>query len=244
MTQIIKAKQQYEIKHGSKAQPLRAVLFDMDGVLFDSMYAHSICWSEIGHKYKLNITKEDTYLHEGRTGASTINIFAKRYWGRKATPEEIENIYAAKSKLFNEYPDAKPMTGALTLLKQIKADGIQIECVTGSGQLSLLEHLQSSFPGFFSERLIVSSKDCEKGKPHPDPYLLGLKRGGISAQEAIVVENAPLGVKAAKAAGIFTIAVNTGPLPDKVLEEAGADLLYPSMKALSEDWTNIFKAFR
>jgi len=62
------------------------------------------------------------------------------------------------------------------------------------------------------------------------------KAGNLQPSEAMVVENAPLGVRAGKAAGIYTIAVNTGPLPDKVLLDAGANILFPSMTALSDAW--------
>ena len=86
----------------------------------------------------------------------------------------------------------------------------------------------------------MSSKDTLRGKPHPDPYLLGLQRAGaLQPWQALVVENAPLGVQAAVSAGIFTIAVNTGPLPESALAEAGANLLFPSMTALAEAWPKI-----
>jgi beta-phosphoglucomutase-like phosphatase (HAD superfamily) len=65
---------------------------------------------------------------------------------------------------------------------------------------------------------------------------MGMQKGGLRPEECIVVENAPLGVRAAKAAGIFTVAVNTGPLPDSVLLDEGADMLFPSMQALSDAW--------
>ena len=65
---------------------------------------------------------------------------------------------------------------------------------------------------------------------------MGLQKAGVQAHEAFVVENAPLGVRAGVQAGIFTIAVNTGPLPDEVLLQEGANLLFPSMAALAEEW--------
>ena len=86
---------------------------------------------------------------------------------------------------------------------------------------------------------MVTAFDVKYGKPHPEPYLMGLQKAGVHANEAFVVENAPMGVEAGVAAGIFTIAVNTGPLPDKVLLDAGADLLYPDMASLAKDWDNI-----
>ncbi len=63
---------------------------------------------------------------------------------------------------------------------------------------------------------------------------MGLEKAGVAPEEAIVVENAPMGVEAAVAAGIFTIAVNTGLLPDSALTDRGAHLVFPSMKALAE----------
>lgn len=108
--------------------------------------------------------------------------------------------------------------------------------VTGSGQLSLLERLEHHYPGMFHKELMVTAFDVKYGKPNPEPYLMALKKGGIKADEAVVVENAPLGVEAGHNAGIFTIAVNTGPLNGQVLLDAGADLLFPSMQALNDTW--------
>jgi beta-phosphoglucomutase-like phosphatase (HAD superfamily) len=119
-------------------------------------------------------------------------------------------------------------------LQAVKHRGIERVIVTGSGQKSLLERLEKNFPGIFKAELMVTAFDVKHGKPHPEPYLMGLEKAGISAEEAVVVENAPLGVQAAKAAGIFTIAVNTGPLPDKVLYDAGADIVFPNHCALLE----------
>ena len=97
-----------------------------------------------------------------------------------------------------------------------------------------LERLEHNYPGMFRKELMVTAFDVKYGKPNPEPYLMALKKGGLKADEAIVVENAPLGVEAGHNAGIFTIAVNTGPLDGQVLLDAGADLLLPSMQALSD----------
>ena len=120
------------------------------------------------------------------------------------------------------------------VLQRVRDAGLRIAVVTGSGQGTLLQRLETNYRGFFRPELIVSSRDCERGKPNPDPYLLGLQRVGVSADAALVVENAPLGVMAAHAAGIFTIAVNTGPLPDSDLAAEGADRIFPDMYALLE----------
>jgi HAD superfamily hydrolase (TIGR01509 family) len=207
----------------------KAVLFDMDGVLFDSMPNHAYAWSHAMTEYGLAMTREEVYMNEGRTGSATINLLAQRFWGRDATEEEKQLIYEAKSKVFNACPEAKPMPGALETLQAVKAKGLMIVLVTGSAQASLLKKLERSYPGFFHQDLMVTGFDVKFGKPYPEPYLKGLQKAGIKPEEGIVVENAPLGVQAGHAAGIFTIAANTGPLADEVLKNAGADIVLPGM---------------
>ena len=207
--------------------PIKAVLFDMDGVLYDSMPNHAKAWSTAVTEFGLSMSPHEAYLHEGRTGHGTINILAQRHWGRNATTEEMERIYAAKSVLFNTCPEPQPMPGAAQLLQNIRSLGLTIVLVTGSAQHSLLTRLAHDFPGIFSAERMVTAFDVKHGKPHPEPYLMGLEKAGVSASEAIVIENAPLGVEAAHAAGIYTIAVNTGPLSPKVLLDAGADIVLP-----------------
>ena len=212
----------------------RAVLFDMDGVLFDSMPRHAESWSHVCTDFGLPLSREEVFMHEGRTGEATINLLTQKYWGRAATAKEVQDIYEAKCVAFNALDEAPKMPGADDVLKCVKEAGLDIYVVTGSGQLSLLNRLETHFPGYFSPDRVISSKDVKHGKPHPEPYLMALAKAGISPWQAIVVENAPLGVQAAHAAQIFTIAVNTGPLPESALLDSGANLLYPSMTALAE----------
>ena len=207
----------------------KAVLFDMDGVLFDSMPNHAYAWSHAMTQYGLAMTREEVYMNEGRTGSATINILAQRFWGRDATEEEKQRIYEAKSNVFNTCPEAKPMPGAMETLQAVKEKGLKIVLVTGSAQTSLLEKLERCYPGFFHQDLMVTGFDVRLGKPYPEPYLKGLQKAGIKPEEGIVIENAPLGVQAGHAAGIFTIAANTGPLADEVLKNAGADIVLPGM---------------
>ena len=212
----------------------------MDGVLFDSMPNHAYAWSHAMTDFGLKMKPEEVYMNEGRTGKGTINILSNRYWGRDATDEEVQRIYDAKSALFNSLPEARPMPGAIDLLYKVRAQGLMRVIVTGSATHALLDRLNAAFPDVFSPELMVTAFDVKHGKPNPEPYLMGLKKANLSASEAIVVENAPLGVQAAHAAGIFTIAVNTGPLKDEVLKEAGADLVLPSMQYLADNWEQVY----
>lgn len=229
-------------KHSSL--PLKAVLFDMDGVLFDSMPYHANAWHKIMEERGLHLSKEEAYLHEGRTGSGTINLICQRQYGRNATEEEIQEIYKAKTEAFNDHPLAERMEGAWEILTKVKRDGLFSMVVTGSGQATLLDRLNENFPNIFDPQLMVTAFDVKYGKPNPEPYLMALNKGNLKANEAIVVENAPLGVQAATAAGIFTVAVNTGPLDDNVLLEAGANILFPSMQALCDSWDDLLKEVR
>ena len=227
----------YLQKQGFGEMNLKAVLFDMDGVLFNSMPNHAEAWHRTMAKFGFTLSREEAYMHEGRTGAGTINIVSLRERGHEATEEEIKQIYQAKSELFNQYPLAERMPGALEVLTKIKEAGLTPMVVTGSGQTSLLDRLNKNFPNIFQRELMVTAFDVKYGKPNPEPYLMALKKGGLQPNEAIVVENAPLGVQAGVAAGIFTIAVNTGPLPDEALLGQGANLLFHSMPDFNEHWS-------
>lgn len=222
---------------------LKAMLFDMDGVLFDSMKNHTLAWYKAISGLGIPCEQEEFYQYEGATGRWTINHIFDRVYGREATDEEIEDIYEEKSRFFNTMETPHPMPGALELLKDIRRRGIIPIVVTGSGQRSLLAQLNEVYPDIFAAGNMVTAFDVRHGKPDPEPYLKGLEKAGVLPCEAIVVENAPLGVKAGVAAGIFTVALNTGPIPDKQLEAAGADLIYPDMRSFRSVFDSLARHF-
>ena len=232
----------YLQKRGFKAFTPKAVFFDMDGVLFDSMPYHAASWAQTCTSFGLEMDKTEAYMHEGRTGASTINILTRRHWGREATEQEIADIYAEKCRLFNACPEAPKMPGAQQVLEAVKQAALTIVVVTGSGQQSLLDRLNTNYPGFFTEERIVSSRDVKHGKPHPEPYIMGLEKMGLQPWEAVIVENAPLGVRAGVAANIFTVAINSGPLPDHELSDKGSNLLYHQMTEFCNDFETLIAA--
>ena len=234
----------YLQKRGFKAFTPKAMFFDMDGVLFDSMPYHAASWVQTCTSFGLEMDKTEAYMHEGRTGASTINILTRRHWGREATEQEIADIYAEKCRLFNACPEAPKMPGAQQVLEAVKQAALTIVVVTGSGQQSLLDRLNTNYPGFFTPELIVSSKDVKHGKPHPEPYLKALEMARVEPWESIVIENAPLGVEAGARAGAFTVAVTTGPIPEDELWRAGADLVLPSMEALADNLDELLMGSR
>ena len=242
-----KAFKQYLERHGFGQFCPKAVLFDMDGVIYDSMPNHAVSWHQSMADYGLDMPDDGAYRYEGMRGVETIKLLARQQWQRELSDEEAEKMYAHKSEVFVRCAAQSPagiMPGIKTLMQQIKADGLKICVVTGSGQHALLDKLLTDFEGLLHEHLIVTAFDVKHGKPAPDPYLMGLRKAGVQPWEAFVVENAPLGVQAAAAARCLAIAANTGPLPDKVLAEAGADLVLPSIQALSQQWPDIISEAR
>lgn len=233
----------YLEKHGISKIQLKAVLFDMDGVLFNSMPYHADSWHRVMERNNLHLSREEAYMHEGRTGAATINLVYQRQYGENADPELIESIYVEKSAEFNKNPEAERMPGASEVLQKVITKNLTPVLVTGSGQHSLLDRLAHNFPNVFQRERMVTAFDVKYGKPDPEPYLMGLEKANAQANEAIVVENAPIGIQAGVAAGIFTVAVNTGPLDEQVLLDAGADLLFPSMQVFSDNWEELYEAF-
>ena len=235
----------YLQKHGFERFEPKAVLFDMDGVLYDSMPHHAIAWQQSMALFGIHMTEADAYATEGARGIDTIRNMVRQQRGEDITLERAQEMYDEKTRLFHAMGEARVMPGVRELMEQMHRQGLSIGVVTGSGQRPLINRLVTDFSEFLDERHIVTAYDVQRGKPNPDPYLMGLqKMGGLQPWEAIVIENAPLGVKAGTAARIFTIAVNTGPLPDHILLEAGADLLFPKMTVLAEEWQDFYAPMR
>ncbi|MBO4371125.1 MAG: HAD-IA family hydrolase [Paludibacteraceae bacterium] len=208
----------------------RGVLFDMDGVLFDSMPFHARSWHEAFAGFGIAFSEYQVYLQEGSTGSQTVNDVFMAQKGRYATDEEINALYERKCDLFQQYAQTVPMAGAHEVLEAVRQAGLKIGLVTGSGQKSLIGKLNQYYPGIFDPNNMVTAFDVQHSKPHPEPYLKGMVKLGIRPEETIVVENAPMGVRAAVAAGALTIGVNTGILKREDLALAGADIVLDNMR--------------
>ena len=234
-----KSIQHYLESHGFGQFSPKAVLFDMDGVIYDSMPNHATSWHQAMADYGLDMPLSGAYEYEGMRGVETIRLLARQQWGKELSEEEAQRMYAHKSELFALCEPARLMPGIQSLMRQIKDCGLKICIVTGSGQHVLLDKLENDLEGLVTRELMVTAFDVVHGKPAPEPYLKGMEKCGTQPWESIVVENAPLGVRAAVAARCFTIAVNTGPLPDEMLRQEGADMIFPTMPELSGEWSKI-----
>jgi len=214
----------------------KAVFFDMDGVLFDSMNFHATSWVKAMSDVDIPFTFYEAYMNEGRTANSTIDGVFNKVHGRNATEDEKHQIYRSKTMYFESCEDSPIMPYALDLLEKIKAQHLEIFMVTGSGQASLLDNLDNYFPGIFVKEKMVTAFDVKHCKPNPEPYLLALEKSKLNPWEVLVVENAPLGIESSTGAGLFTIGLNTGILDKKVLTDSGADIVFESMHDLFNTW--------
>ncbi len=212
----------------------RAYFFDMDGVLFDSMPHHAIAWEEVMKEHDLPFTAYDCYLNEGRTGESVIHEAMWKARNRDATPDEIKQIYTEKSNRFNLLAQQAGGTvvidGVAEVLRYVQSTGSQIWVVTGSGMRSLLDNLNSALPPVFQRDRMITAFDVTHGKPAPEPYLKAWERSGLQKEQCFVIENAPLGIRSGKTAGLTVYAVNTGILTREDL--AQADQVFDSMAEL------------
>ena len=87
----------------------KALFFDMDGVLYDSMPNHEMSWQQSFAKYGIDFPAEEAYVNEGRTGRGTINVVFQRKYNRDATADEIEAIYGEKTNLIKSCSTAPLM---------------------------------------------------------------------------------------------------------------------------------------
>ena len=209
---------------------ISAALIDMDGTLYNSMPNHARAWKLLMDEAGIPAREEEFYLYEGATGAATIDRLILRTWGRHATEAEKRDMYARKAELFVQQPPVQIMPGARELVEALHRRNILTVLVSGSGQNSLLSRLDVDFPGAFPVERRVTSASVAHGKPAPDPFLRGLELAGVSADQAIAIDNAPLGTTSAVAADILTVGVLTGPIPAAEVINTGVHILYHSME--------------
>lgn len=212
----------------------RCALIDMDGVLYDSMKYHTLAWHRLMTELGLDCTRDEFYLYEGMTGVDTINLIFKRERGITISAERARELYARKAEIFIGYGHKETIDGAPRMIDILTRAGIGRVLVTGSAQNSLISRLDTDYPGAFAADRRITALDVTHGKPDPEPYLKGLAKSGCAPEEVFVIENAPLGVRAAKAAGLDCVAVTTGPIPREAFEKEGADLILPSMNDFAD----------
>jgi beta-phosphoglucomutase len=218
--------------NNGQSRVLKAILFDMDGVVTDSMPWHYECWTKVLNQRNVFLEKEELYKREGEKGnISVMSIFEEK--GINITQEECMKMLTEKEEMFRSIARVKLFGGIENFIHRISVSGTSVALVTGTSRGEMKRLLPESIQKEFCA--IVTGDMLEHGKPDPDPYLKGLELLEVKAEDAIAIENSPLGILSAKRAGVYTIAVQTS-LDEKYLDNA--DLIVPDHLALYNMFQN------
>lgn len=198
-----------------KGMNIKAVCFDMDGVIVDTMRHHVEAWRHAFNENGYDHEELVFYLREGMPGKNTIkDVF--EYSNVDVNKEMIEDIYVQKRDYFKKHAQYDFIEETVSTLRALSKEQIPIAVVTGSRKEFVFEVL-SKLPVTFD--IIVTGDDVKEGKPSPEPYLLAMERYSFKPSEWLVIENAPLGIQSAKRAGAYCLAIETT-LDEKYLKEA------------------------
>lgn len=194
----------------------RAVIFDLDGVLVDSMPHHITAWQDVFRSLGVHLPSEIIRQHEGEKAKITIRRFAEQH-GMALTEDQLERLIEKKREIYRRLaqPGLRPI--ARQAVDWVRAQGRKTAIVTGSVRPNLDWTLSPDEQKLFD--VIITSEECDQGKPHPEPYLRAAKELGVAPHDCLVIENAPLGIRSAKAAGMTCLALRTT-LPEEDLLEA------------------------
>jgi sugar-phosphatase len=196
------------------------LLFDMDGVLIDSTPAVARVWTKWAIARGFNPAEVVAHAH-GRPSITTVREYLPN------ADHEAENRVVERAEI-EDLAGVVPLPGARELLESLPADRwtIVTSCTRALAEVRLRA---AELP---APKLFVTATDVVNGKPHPEPFLKAARILAIAATGCVVVEDAPAGIRAGKAAGGRVIAFPTTSSPDR-LAEAGADWVVTNCAAIS-----------
>jgi HAD superfamily hydrolase (TIGR01509 family) len=200
-------------------------IFDHDGVLVDSYDLHLESWLELGRREGLPITPGLIRETFGMTNPSIL----RRACGAGLDDAAIARFGAAKEACYRDLARGRLalMAGVHELLDALTAAGVALAIgSSGPRENLLLTVRECDLEGRFAA--IASLEDVARGKPDPEVFLVAAERVGIVPRRAVVFEDAPVGIRAAKAAGMLAVGVGTTN-PLDALVAAGADEVVPDL---------------
>ena len=197
-----------------------ALLFDLDGVLIDSTPAVERVWRRWAMERGFDPAEVVNRAH-GRPSITTIREYLPD------TNHEAENARVERAEI-EDLEGVVPLPGALELLRSLPSNRWTI--VTSCTRP--LAEVRIAAAGLPQPAFFVTSSDVTNGKPHPEPFLTGAARLGFPAERCVVLEDAPAGICAGKAARMRVIALRTT-MPEDQLQEAGADWILSDCAEIS-----------
>ncbi|WP_406657048.1 HAD family phosphatase [Methanolobus sp. ZRKC2] len=204
---------------------LKGIIFDSDGVLVDSMPYHAEAWVKAFEGEGIVVFEEEIYEIEGSNHIGVVDIFFEKA-GKEADNAAYSKLLRKKRAHFMEHNMAKPFDGMRECL-QLLHPKYKLAVASGADRTIVTSLMEKFYPDTLD--VIISGEDVSNGKPDPEPYLKAVAHLGVAKEECIVVENAPLGVKSAKNAGLYCVAVASYLKPEKLSE---ADLVFKDHKSL------------
>lgn len=183
---------------------IEAVLFDYDGVIADTMTDNFMAWKYAFQKFNVRISRNDYYALEGMTPVSIAAHLGKKFTLRKEQYTKILNYKADYYRNHNSFRLYEDVHAVLIALRNMR---IRLALVSGAASQRILEMTPSQVLSLFD--IIVSADHITKCKPNSQGYRKALDGLGIKPRNAIVVENAPLGIQAAINARVYCVALTT-----------------------------------
>jgi HAD superfamily hydrolase (TIGR01509 family) len=205
----------------------RAVIFDMDGVLVDSYRPHLLAWQRMAAAHGLEMTEAQFAAGFGKTGRENIAAL----WPGRVRQEDIQALDDEKEACYRQIIEADfpEMPGAGRLMRELHEAGFAL-AIGSSGPAANVEAVARRLSQGRLLGATVHGLEVPRGKPDPAIFLLAARRLHVAPSRCVVVEDAPAGITAARAAGMPAVAV-TGTVPRDRL--AGADLIVDSLAELS-----------
>lgn len=210
---------------------LRAVIFDMDGVLVDSYRAHYESWASLCAEHGVPFDEQRFTATFGRTSRDIIRLL----WQPPPDDPAVRALDDRKEALYREIVarDFPAMDGASELLGSLHAAGIEL-AVGSSGPPENVELAVDRLGRHFFAAT-VTGRDVDRGKPDPQVFQLAAERLGVTPDACVVIEDAPDGIEAAHAAGMAAIALASTGRAQTDFDGLAPALIVRSLRELSPD---------
>jgi len=205
---------------------MKAIIWDLDGVIVDSAPYHFSAWRELFGRLGKDYAAEDFKRNFGRRNDDILRSVLGN-----SPEEEIKVLAQQKEEIFRERirEKVKPLPGVLELLEDAHSGGFRMALVSSAPQENIELILSSlGIKEYFD--CLISGQELQRGKPDPEGFLLAAEKLGVAPARCIVIEDALSGVEAAKRAGMKCIAVTTTH-PKELF--SGADLVVDSLEDVS-----------